>query len=139
MPEEQHSTPSANSWNPESFEGWKPALETSEDVSRAMALALDFRGDVTVSTRDGREICGYIFNCDARTREPYFEIYPKGEDEALRIPYSSVSGLVFANFDPAAGRSWETWVKKYEGKKKALAEGRDVGDIEPELMPLDDK
>jgi hypothetical protein len=138
MPEEQHSTPSASPGGRESLEGWKPELQSAEDVAHALALALDFRGDVTVTTTDGRAICGYVFNCVTRKTAPYLEMYPKGEDEVVRLPYSAVADLAFANFDPAAGRSWETWVKKYGEKKKALAEGRDVGNIEPDLMPLDD-
>ena len=47
--------------------------------------------------------------------------------------------MKFALSDPAAGRSWEDWTKKWDEKKKAQAEGREVGNIEPETMPLEDR
>jgi hypothetical protein len=49
-----------------------------------------------------------------------------------------IKGLALTGADPAAGRSWETWTKKYQEKKEAQAEGRDIGNIEPEALPLDD-
>ena len=138
MTEEQACRPGNDEWDRASYENWEPVLRTGEDVSRALTIALDYRGDVTVATADGKSITGYVFNCAADRSDPYFEIYPKGVDQARRLRYREVVGLAFASFDPAAGRSWETWVKKYEEKKEALAEGRDIGNIEPEPMPLDD-
>jgi hypothetical protein len=55
-----------------------------------------------------------------------------------RLACREIARIALTGADAAAGRSWEIWVRKYEGKKKALAEGRDIGNIEPQPMPLDD-
>ncbi len=122
----------------DSYEGWTPELTTPEQVSKAIAIALDFRGDVTLHTSDGKEITGFVFNTEPRKKEPYLDIFPKGKSEKTRLPYGAVTGISFASFDPAAGRSWGTWVRKYNERKKALTEGRDIGEIEPQPLPLDD-
>ena len=47
----------------------------------------------------------------------------------MTIPYDQIAALVFTGRDTAAGRSWETWMKKYQEKKAAGEKG--IG-IEPE-------
>ncbi len=121
-----------------SYENWEPELNTPADVCKALEIALDYRGDITVTKKDGTKGTGFLFNCEPDKPDPFFEYFEKGKDEKSSIFYREVAHLKFSAIDPAAGRSWELWVKKVEDKKKALAEGRDIGDIEPELMPMDD-
>jgi hypothetical protein len=35
------------------------------------------------------------------------------------IAYNEIAGLAFTGRDTAAGKSWESWVKKYADKKAA--------------------
>ena len=46
-------------------------------------------------------------------------LFPKDKDEKLAIRYEEIAGLAFTGRDTAAGKSWETWLKKYREKKAA--------------------
>ncbi|MBI3831002.1 MAG: hypothetical protein HY291_15890 [Planctomycetes bacterium] len=141
MPQEQTSTPShpPDPKKRDSYEKWAPEIKNEEDLREVLDLAFDYRGDVTITTKAGEKIVAYIFNRVSDTTEPYIEFYPKNEDAPRVLKYREVAGLAFTGIDSAAGRSWESWLKKNEEKKKALAEGRDIGDIEPKPMPLDNE
>ena len=46
-------------------------------------------------------------------------IFPKDRDEKVAISYADIARLEFTGRDTAAGKSFETWVKKYHEKKAA--------------------
>ena len=56
---------------------------------------------------------------------------PKDRDEKLAVSYAQITRLAFTGRDTAAGKSWETWVKKYN-EKKAAGE-RNIG-LAPEKL-----
>ena len=64
---------------------------------------------------------GYIF--DRRTgndlSESFVRVIPSNAREKLSIPYSDIAALKFSDRDPAAGKSFEAWVKKYWEKRAA--------------------
>jgi hypothetical protein len=105
----------------ERLEGWIPNLASEEEVRQALEKAFDYRGDVTITRKDGTRVEGYIF--DRRTGktlgESVVRLYPKDSNQKLAIPYSDIAALAFSERDPAAGKSWEAWVKKYWEKKSA--------------------
>jgi hypothetical protein len=105
----------------EKLEGWVPALAGDEDVRAALEKAFDYRGDVTITKKDGAVIDGYIF--DRRTgkslADSIVRLYPKDRDEKVSIRYEEIGALAFSGRDTAAGKSWETWLKKYQEKKAA--------------------
>ena len=105
----------------ERLEGWVPALANEEELRQALEKAFDYRGDVTVTRRDGSKIEGYVF--DRRSGKTLADsavrLYPKDSNEKIAIPYSDIAALAFSQRDPAAGKSWEAWVKKYWQKKAA--------------------
>jgi hypothetical protein len=114
-------------------------IGTPEELRAAIEEAFDYRGDVSMKLADGSEVVGYIFNRIVEgVSEPYLEYYPRNEEQPKRVLLKDLKGLALTGADAAAGRSWETWTKKYQEKKKAQAEGRDIGNIEPEVLPLDD-
>ncbi len=120
----------------ENLEGWVPAMATEEEIRGAFDKAFDYRGDLTLTLKDGRSIEGYIFDRRAKSEsldECVVRIMPKN-DGAVRmtIRYSEIAGLAFSGRDTAAGKSFEAWVKKYNAKKAAGE--KNIG-IEPE--PLD--
>ena len=49
----------------ENLEGWIPSLATPAEINEALEKAFDYRGDVTLTRKDGTEVQGYIF--DRRT------------------------------------------------------------------------
>ncbi len=117
----------------EKLEGWIPELAGEEEVRQALEKAFDYRGDVTLTRKDGSKIEGYIF--DRRTgktlSDSVVRLYPKDSGEKLSVAYSDIAALAFTGRDTAAGKSFEAWVKKY-WEKKAAGE-KDI-QIKPESL-----
>jgi hypothetical protein len=117
----------------EKLEGWIPPLASEEEIRVALEKAFDYRGDVTITTKNSTVIEGYIF--DRRTgktlADSVVRLFPRDHDEKLAIPYAQIAALNFTGKDTAAGKSFETWVKKYQ-EKKAAGE-KNIG-IEPEKL-----
>ena len=105
----------------EKLEGWIPQLATEEEVRIALEKAFDYRGDVTITRKDGSKIEGYLF--DRRTaatlKDSIVRLYPKTAKEKVSISYADIAALAFTGRDTAAGKSWEAWMKKYAEKKAA--------------------
>jgi len=107
----------------ENLEGWSPALASEEDLRQALEKAFDYRGDITITRKDGSKIEGYLFDrrSAATLKDSLVRLYPKNSTEKVAISYADISGLAFTGRDTAAGKSWEAWMKKY-GEKKAAGE-----------------
>ncbi len=105
----------------EKLEGWVPELASEEEVRQALEKAFDYRGDVTITRKDGTKVEGYIF--DRRTGKTLTDsavrLFPKDADQKISIPYSEIAALTFSGRDTAAGKSFEAWVRKYWEKKAA--------------------
>lgn len=102
------------------LEGWVPELATEEELRAALEKAFDYRGDVTMTLVNG-QVEGYMFNRDAAAIPPRVEIFVKGNDDALVIPYTDIIAISFTGKDTADGKSWEAWVTKKESERKAEA------------------
>ena len=128
---EQHP-PHANTPNPDSLEvapgteheqleGWIPALASEDELRQALEKAFDYRGDITITRKDGLKIEGYVF--DRRSgktlKDSVVRLYPKNSNEKIAISYSEIGALAFTGRDTAAGKSWEAWMTKYAAKKAA--------------------
>ncbi len=117
----------------ENLEGWIPPLASDDEVRLALEKAFDFRGDITVTLKDGGKLEGYCF--DRRTgptlADSVVRLFPRDRDEKVAVRFSEVAALAFTGKDTAAGKSFETWVKKY-AEKKAAGE-TNIG-IEPERL-----
>jgi hypothetical protein len=117
----------------ENLQGWIPQLATEADIRAVIEKAFDYRGDVTVTRKDGSEITGYLFD---RRIGPSLEsslvrmILATSTDRPA-IPYSEIAALGFTGRDTAAGKSYEAWVKKYWEKR---AKGEKNISIEPEKL-----
>ncbi len=88
----------------------------------ALELALQYRGDVTVTCRSsGREIEGYLFDSVRSTTpgESAIRILLPDGDERVLIRIDDIGALTFSGRDTAQGKSFETWMKKYVQKKLA--------------------
>ena len=105
----------------EKLEGWIPQLATEEEIRVALEKAFDYRGDVTITRKDGSKIEGYLF--DRRTaatlKDSVVRLFPKNGNEKVFISYADIAALAFTGRDTAAGKSWEAWMKKYAEKKAA--------------------
>ena len=105
----------------EQLEGWIPSLASDDEIREALEKAFDYRGDVTITLKDGRVVNGYIF--DRRSGQTLatsaVRVIPAAERTKLTIAYSDIAGLNFSGRDTAAGKSFEAWVRKYWEKKAA--------------------
>lgn len=105
----------------EKLEGWIPELASEEEIREALEKAFDYRGDVTITRKDGSKVEGYIF--DRRQGETLetsvVRLFPKDSGEKVAIGYADIAALSFSGRDTAAGKSFEAWVRKYWEKKAA--------------------
>jgi hypothetical protein len=117
----------------EAIEGWIPGLATETELRAALEQAFDYRGDVTITRKDGSRVEGYIFDRrnGATLAESVVRLIPKDSPQKISIPYSDIAALAFTGRDTAAGKSWEAWVRKY-GEKKAAGEKHIA--LEPENL-----
>jgi hypothetical protein len=98
-------------------------FEIHNDVERVEAIdkAFDYRGDVTLTLPNGPLEC-FIFNRDASEKPPRMEVFVKGQESPLVIPYSDIQALAFTGRDTADGKSWAAWVSKKDTDRAAEAE-----------------
>jgi hypothetical protein len=117
----------------EAIEGWVPTLASDEDLRSALEKAFDYRGDITITRRDGSKVEGYVFDrrTGATLQDSAVRILPKDSNAKLTIPYFDIAALAFTGRDTAAGKSWEAWMKKYWEKKAA---GETGIALEPETL-----
>jgi hypothetical protein len=105
----------------EKLEGWVPTVAGEEELRQALEKAFDYRGDVTITRKNGSRVEGYIF--DRRSgktlAESVVRLYPKDSAQKVSVPYSEIAALAFSGRDTAAGRSWEAWLRKYWEKRSA--------------------
>ena len=117
----------------ENLEGWIPQLATEEEIRVALEKAFDYRGDVTITRKDGSKIEGYLFDrrAAATLKDSVVRLLPKTASQKISISYADIAALAFTGRDTAAGKSWEAWMKKYAAKKAA---GETNIALEPESL-----
>jgi len=98
---------------------WQPSSE--DELREGLEKAFDYRGDVTITRKDGSKVEGYIFDrrAAATLSQSLIRLFPRDEPAKISIPYSEIASLAFTGRDTAAGKSWEAWLKKYWEKKAA--------------------
>jgi hypothetical protein len=117
----------------ENLQGWIPDLATEADIRAVIEKAFDYRGDVTITRKNGSEVTGYLF--DRRIGngldDSFIRLMLATSQERPSIPYSEISRIAFTGRDTAAGKSYEAWVKKYWEKRE---KGEKNISIEPEAL-----
>lgn len=116
----------------EKLQGWVASVADEEELRSALEKAFDYRGDVTITCRDGHLVDGYVYDRrPGRTlSDSMVRILPADGSARQNIPYAEIAGLVFSDRDPAAGKSWEAWVRKYWDKR---AKG-EKAELQPEAL-----
>jgi hypothetical protein len=115
----------------EQLQGSVPTISNENELRDALEKAFDYRGDITITRKDGSQVEGYLF--DRRQGKTLAEslvriLPPNGP--RVSIPYADVAALAFSGRDSAAGKSWEAWVRKYWEQKAA----GETAEIEPESL-----
>jgi hypothetical protein len=103
-------------------------LASGAELREGLERAFDYRGDITITKKDGSTVEGYVFD---RRIAPTLEaseirMIPRGERAKITISFAEIKGLAFSGRDTAAGKSWEAWVKKYIEKKAAGEKGIEI-------------
>ena len=109
-----------HSQSPEkSIEGSVVRPATAMELAKAIDLAFDYRGDVTIELKSGERVEGYVFDRNADHSNPYIELFLAGKPGKQIIEYSNIAAIIFSGEDTASGKSWEAWIqKKREDEKK---------------------
>ena len=117
----------------EVLEGWVPELASEAEIREALEKAFDYRGDVSITCKDGSKVEGYLFDRrpGATLADSFVRVIPSTSQTKVNIAYSDIAALAFTGRDTAAGKTFEAWVKKYWEKKAA---GERNIQIEPEKL-----
>jgi hypothetical protein len=117
----------------ENLQGWIPEVASDADIRAVIEKAFDYRGDVTITRRDGGAITGYLFDrrVGSSLDSSVVRMMLATGNERPQISYSDIAALAFTGRDTAAGKSYEAWVKKYWEKRAA---GEKNISIEPESL-----
>jgi len=109
----------------DNLEGTIPAMATEAEIRDVLEKAFDYRGDITVTRKDGSTVEGYLYDRRnaATLEESVIRLMPTPKPgnphERVNISYADVAGLKFSGRDTAAGKTFDAWVKKYWEKKAA--------------------
>ena len=117
----------------ENLQGWIPQLATEADIRAVIEKSFDYRGDVTITRKNGSEVTGYLFDrrIGSTLENSIVRLMLATSNERPAIPYSDIAAIAFTGRDTAAGKSYEAWVKRYWEKR---AKGEKNISIEPEAL-----
>jgi len=125
----------------EKLQGWVPELASDKEVREALEKAFDYRGDITLTKKDGTRVEGYIFDRKTGTglADSVVRLLPStgptggsmGARTKISVAYAEIARLEFSGKDTAEGKRFEDWVKQYWAKKAA---GEKNIQIEPEKL-----
>ncbi len=88
-------------------------------VAGQIEAAFDYRGDVTVTFKDGSTFEGFIFNRELTPKAgaAFIELYPKDKGAPLQhFELSHIQSVSLTGEDTAAGKSWADWQAKQKEK-----------------------
>ncbi len=94
----------------------------------AIAKAVDYRGDVTVRCGGGRDLTGYVFDHRPQADPPVLRMVLAENSERVTVGENEIEAIRFTGRDPAAGKSWENWVRKYAEKKARGEAANEMGE-----------
>lgn len=105
----------------ENLQGWIPPLASDDEIRIALEKAFDYRGDVTITRKDGTMVEGYVYDrkLGATLDSSLVRVLPANGSSRVSIRYAEIAALAFSGRDTAAGKSWEAWVRKYWQKRTA--------------------
>ena len=113
-------------------QGFVSDRTNESEFAAALAAAVDYRGDVTVTLDDDSEELGYLFDLTGDMHSGNIGFMTKEDSSPRRVSTSTIKSILFTGRDTAEGKSFDTWIKKYVEKKiagqKASIECDDLDD-----------
>ena len=83
----------------QNVEGWVPELTTDAELRSALEEAFEYRGDVTITRKDGAKVEGYIFDRSSgdSLATSFVRVLPKDSNNRVKISYAEISALAFTD------------------------------------------
>ena len=105
----------------ENLEGWIPELASDDEVRTALEKAFDYRGDISLTFKNGQRVEAYVFNRSTGKglADSYIQYFASNAPEKRKAAYADIARIEFTGKDRAAGKHWEAWLQKYAEKKAA--------------------
>ena len=120
MPQETKSFPEPVDDDSMPTRGAILAPEDRTSMRMALEVARDYRGDVEIELIDGDRLLGFVFDVDWNTEDGPTARLDLPEAAERRLVHSSkIARIHLSGRDPAAGKSWENWVRRYAEKNLA--------------------
>ena len=117
MTDEADTSSETSTWQGITVDG-----SDKEKLRQAIAMAVDYRGDVTIIRQStGESIIGFVFDRKLGTslRDSTIRMIPAGEGARITLSLDDIAEVRFTGPDTAAGKSFDQWVKTYLRKKLA--------------------
>ena len=99
----------------------QPGRLDPDALALLVEKAFDYRGDVTVVTRDGRPRVGYLYNRNRDASVPFIQILLADGGGRETIPYAEIVSIAFTGKDTAAGNSYAAWRRRKEAADAAAS------------------
>ena len=100
-------------------QGLRAERGDADRFEAVLELAVDYRGDVTVERTDGSSLDGFLFDVNGRGADACLRLLPANGGARCEVRANVIHALTLSGRDTAAGKSFETWVRKYVEKKRA--------------------
>jgi hopanoid biosynthesis associated radical SAM protein HpnH len=102
----------------DTLQGRKVAAKELKD---GVEQAFDYRGDVTITLKNGGQLEGYVFDREENPKMGVARVHLmlKADKKKVTVSYPEIEELTFSGRDMADGKSWAAWVKKYAAAKAA--------------------
>jgi len=85
----------------------------------AIAALAGYRGDLALTMRDGSTVEGFVFDLREGAAGATVHLLPSDGGARRTIAGSEVVSVAPSGRDPASGRSWEAWIRRYAERKLA--------------------
>tara|TARA_B110000196_G_scaffold273900_1_gene250564 strand:+ start:959 stop:1324 length:366 start_codon:yes stop_codon:yes gene_type:complete len=104
--------------SPQHVEGPSEGLSMPIDDScrsHMLEWASTYRGDVSITTTDGTQHIGYLFD----QTDDFVRMDPTDGSARVQISAADIMQLHFSGRDTAAGKSFDRWIARYVDKTLA--------------------
>jgi hypothetical protein len=102
------------------LQGWTVETAGAVQLADIVEKAFDYRGDVTVVTRDGCRRVGYLFNRNRDVPNPFLQLLPNSGGPAESVLYADIASIAFTGKDTASGKSYAAWRQRKEAERAGV-------------------
>ena len=82
----------------QNLQGQAFGAASENELRDALEKAFDYRGDVTITLKNGSSIEGYIFDrrTGAALTDSWVRLFPKNDPQKTSVSYADIAGLAFS-------------------------------------------